>query len=81
MQALGEENCLNCLSKMIVSRRKVVRFKPVQDRKTGLQHRGTFKCHEIEIPVQYNFDSYQNSCFRFCIHVVYFSRQHCNLFY
>ena len=27
---------------MIVSRRKVVRFKPVQGRKTGLQHRGTF---------------------------------------
>lgn len=63
---------------MIVSRRKVVRFKPVQGRKTGLQHRGTFKYHEMEIQIQYHFDSYQNRCFRFCI--VHFSRQHCNLF-
>lgn len=67
-----------CWSKMIVSRRKVVRFKPVQGRKTGLQHRGTFKYHEIEIQIQYHFDSYQNSRFRFCI--VHFARQHCNLF-
>lgn len=67
-----------CWSIMIVSRRKVVRFKPVQGRKTGLQHRGTFKYHEMEIQIQYHFDSYQNRCFRFCI--VHFSRQHCNLF-
>ena len=65
---------------MIVARRKVVRFKPVQGRKTGLQHRGTFEYHELEIQIQYHFDSYQKGRFRFCIHVVHFSRQHCNLF-
>ena len=59
---------------MIVPRRKVVRFKPVQSRTTGLQCRGTFKYCEIEIQIQiqYHFDSYQNSRFRFC--VVHFSK-------
>lgn len=57
---------------MIVSRRKVVRFKPVQSRNTGFQHRGTLKYREIEIQIQYHFDSYQNSRFRFC--VVHFSK-------
>ena len=57
---------------MIVSRRKVVRFKPVQSRTTGLQRGGTFKYCEIEIRIQYHFDSYQNSRFRFS--VVHFSK-------
>lgn len=47
MLSLGGENTLNlCWSKMIAHRRKVVRFKPVQGRKTCLKHRGTLEYHK-----------------------------------